>query len=220
MIPIPLSRRVRGGLDIIAALTIVAAYIVLLTEQVQSGTFEPAKHFTYLTNQTSYLNIVVLLMGGYFSLTRRYDKVGYTTFRGIFVGYAVIVALVYNGLLREEDHFGFHNEVTHIAIPVYLLTDWIVRSPRARIAWSTVWWGVSYPLVWVATALIRGPGQDWYPYFFLNPTGPNGWAGVGIYVGAIAVLFASVISLMVLLNHAQARKRDRFEPFSSSTELR
>ncbi len=42
---IPLARRIRAGLDIVAGLTIVAAYVVLLTDQGQAGTFEPGKHF-------------------------------------------------------------------------------------------------------------------------------------------------------------------------------
>ena len=218
VVPIPLARRFRGGLDIVAGLTIIAAYIVLLTDQVQQGTFEPDKHFAYLTNQTSYSNIVVLLAGGVHALTRRHDSVLYTTIRANFVAYAFIVGVVYNALLRGPDDFSFHNEVTHVAIPVYLVTDWIIRSNRPRIGWNTVWIGVSYPVVWVGVTLLRGPGAEWYPYFFLDPTGPAGWTGVAIYVAGISLVFAGLISAMVALNHAQARRRDRIPPFSSSTD--
>jgi len=88
---IPLARRIRAGLDIVAGLTIVAAFIVLLTDQVQTGSFEPGKHFAYLTNQTSYSNIVVLLAGGFLALSRQADTVLYTTVRANFVAYAFVV---------------------------------------------------------------------------------------------------------------------------------
>lgn len=218
IVPIPLARRFRGGLDLVAGLTIIAAYIVLLTDQVQQGTFEPDKHFAYLTNQTSYSNIVVLLAGGFLALSRRHDTVLYTTVRANFVAYALIVGVVYNALLRGPDDFSFHNEVTHVAIPVYLVADWIIRGARPRIGWNTVWIGVSYPVVWVGVTLLRGPSAEWYPYFFLDPTGPNGWTGVAIYVTGISIIFAGLISAMVALNHAQARKRDRIPPFSSMSD--
>jgi hypothetical protein len=216
---IPLARRIRAGLDIVAGLTIVAAFIVLLTDQVQTGSFEPGKHFAYLTNQTSYSNIVVLLAGGFLALSRQADTVLYTTVRANFVAYAFVVGVVYNALLRGPDDFGFHNEVTHVVIPVYLVTDWVMRSARPRIGWKTVWIGISYPVVWMGVTLLRAPSVEWYPYFFLDPTGPNGWAGVGVYVLAITVVFAGLISAQVALNHAQARKRENIPPFSTKTTI-
>jgi hypothetical protein len=77
---------------------------------------------------------------------------------------------------------------------------------------------VSYPVVWVVVTLLRGPSAEWYPYFFLDPTGPNGWTGVAIYVTGISIIFAGLISAMVALNHAQARKRERIPPFSSMSD--
>ena len=46
-------------------LLIVAAYIDLISGQVAEGTFTPETHFAYLTNQTSYSNIVVLFAGAW-----------------------------------------------------------------------------------------------------------------------------------------------------------
>jgi len=172
---IPLARRIRAGLDIVAGLTIVAAFIVLLTDQVQTGSFEPGKHFAYLTNQTSYSNIVVLLAGGFLALSRQADTVLYTTVRANFVAYAFVVGVVYNALLRGPDDFGFHNEVTHVVIPVYLVTDWVMRSARPRIGWKTVWIGISYPVVWVGVTLLRAPSVEWYPLLFPRSHGtPTG----------------------------------------------
>jgi len=186
-------------------LLIIAAYIDLISGQVAEGTFTPGTHFAYLTNQTSYSNIVVLIAGGILAWTKAADTVLYATVRANFTAYAVVVAVVYNGLLREPDHFDFHNEVTHVAIPVYLLADWIIRARRPRIGWNTVWIGASYPLVWALVTLIRAQFVDWYPYFFLNPHEGLEWSGVTIYIAVITLVFVAVISALVGLNRLHQR---------------
>lgn len=186
-------------------LLIIAAYIDLISGQVAEGTFTPATHFAYLTNQTSYSNIVVLIAGGILAWTKVVDTVLYTTVRANFTVYAVVVGLVYNGLLREPDHLGFHNEVTHIAIPLYFLADWIIRTRRPQIGWNTLWIGASYPLAWALITLVRGQFVDWYPYFFLNPTGSLGWGGVATYIVGITAVFLVAIGAAVGINRLQQR---------------
>jgi hypothetical protein len=181
-------------------LLIIAAYIDLISGQLAEGTFTPATHFAYLTNQTSYSNIVVLIAGGILAWTRATDTVLYATVRANFAVYAVVVGLVYNWLLREPDHFDFHNEVTHVAIPIYLLADWVIRARRPRIGWNTLWIGVSYPIVWALITLVRGQYVDWYPYFFLNPTEGLGWSGVALYIAGITLIFLAAIAGAVGIN--------------------
>ena len=202
---IPVSRKLRGSLDIAMGLLIVAAYIDLISGQVAEGTFTPNTHFAYLTNQTSYSNIVVLIAGGLLAWSRAVDTVLYATVRANFTVYAMVVGLVYNWLLREPDHFDFHNEVTHVAIPIYLLADWIIRARRPRIGWNTVWIGASYPLAWALITLVRGQFVYWYPYFFLDPTGSLGWGGVTAYIVGITALFLAGIAGAVGINHLQQR---------------
>ena len=197
---IPVSRKLRGTLDISMGLLIIAAYIDLISGQLAEGTFTPATHFAYLTNQTSYSNIVVLIAGGILAWTRATDTVLYATVRANFAVYAVVVCLVYNWLLREPDHFDFHNEVTHVAIPIYLLADWVIRARRPRIGWNTLWIGVSYPIVWAGITLMRGQYVDWYPYFFLNPTEGLGWSGVALYIAGITLIFLAAIAGAVGIN--------------------
>lgn len=197
---IPVSRKLRGTLDISMGLLIIAAYIDLISGQLAEGTFTPATHFAYLTNQTSYSNIVVLIAGGILAWTRATDTVLYATVRANFAVYAVVVGLVYNWLLREPDHFDFHNEVTHVAIPIYLLADWVIRARRPRIGWNTLWIGVSYPIVWALITLVRGQYVDWYPYFFLNPTEGLGWSGVALYIAGITLIFLAAIAGAVGIN--------------------
>lgn len=199
------TRKVRGALDIAMGILIILAYIDLISGQLAEGTFDPNKHFAYLTNQTSYSNIVVLISGGILAWTRASDTVLYTTVRANFTVYSVVVGLVYNWLLREPDHLGFHNEVTHVAIPIYFLADWVIRAQRPQIGWNTLWIGASYPLAWALITLIRAEFVGWYPYFFLDPTGPSGWSGVSVYVVGITVIFLGFIAGAVGINRLQQR---------------
>jgi hypothetical protein len=200
------SRRTLGIIDVAMGLLIVAAYIDLISGQVLEGTFAPERHFAYVTNQTSYSNIVVLIAGGIWAWKTSADTVLYTTVRANFTVYAVVVGLVYNALLREPDHLGFHNEVTHVLIPLYLLADWILRPGRPHIGWNTLWIGVSYPVVWALITLVRGQFVNWYPYFFLNPTEGLGWSGVSLYVLGITVAFLAAIAGAVGINRLQHKR--------------
>ena len=90
---LPWTRRLRGAADILAGLTVITGFTLLLAGQVGEGSFEPFFHFSYLTNQTSYSNIVVLLAGGFLAFTKPQDTLAYATVRAIFVAYAAVVEL-------------------------------------------------------------------------------------------------------------------------------
>jgi TRAP-type C4-dicarboxylate transport system permease small subunit len=74
-----------------------------------------------------------------------------------------------------------------------------------RIAWSTLWLAVSFPLIWVGVTLLRGAATGWYPYPFLEPDGPNGVLGVVIYVAAISVFIIVLAALAVVINRVHTR---------------
>jgi hypothetical protein len=46
---------------------------------------------------------------------------------------------------------------------------------------------------------------DWYPYFFLDPTGSLGWGGVAAYIVGITAVFLAGIAGAVGINHLQQR---------------
>ena len=78
---------------------------------------------------------------------------------------------------------------------------------RARAAL----WVLVYPLAWVSFSLVRGALTGWWPYPFLNPTNPAGWAGVVEYIVGIALFFyvnaVVFTTIAVLWDRRQARKQ-------------
>ena len=65
--------------------------------------------------------------------------------------------------------------------------------------------GASYPLAWALITLVRGQFVDWYPYFFLDPTGSLGWGGVSAYIVGITGIFLAAIAGAVAINHLHQR---------------
>jgi len=194
-----------GVLRIVAGLSVLAAIGTQITDKVIHNAFVPTEYFSYVTIESSLMNIVGLLVGGFFALKYRRDTELLTTVRMSLVAYAVIVGVVYNVLLRNIVSVGYvstitwPNEVIHVAIPVFLVLEWVLAPGRARLSYRRIGFAVAYPLAWVAFTLVRGPLTGWYPYPFLEPSGPGGWPSVWLYVVGVAsfivIMAAGAISI-------------------------
>lgn len=137
--------------------------------------------------------------------------------------YMIITGVVYNALLRGitlpqgSEPVPWSNEVLHLIGPTFLLLDLVIGTPRRSVRWRALLVIVSFPLLWTAYTLIRGPlvtnpttGQPfWYPYPFLNPNNPGGWGMVIGYVVAIAVAFIVVGSFTVWVTRRRSAERRR-----------
>lgn len=205
-------RRIAGVISIAAGLTILAALITQISDQISVGRFEPTQYFAFFTIQTAMINIVVLIVGGWIDLRRVWDTPLYSAMRASIFSYAIVTGVVYNVLLRDvpnsDGYVGpvWPNEALHVWIPIYIAVDWMLAPGRARIGWSTTWLAVSYPLAWVFVTLTRGAIDGWYPYPFLEPFGPNGVVGVVVYVVGIAALIIGLAAVAVVINHLQTRR--------------
>lgn len=205
-------RRLFGVLRVIAGVAVLAAITTQITDKVINNAFIPTEYFSYVTIQSSLMNIVALVVGGFFALKFSRDTELLTTVRMSLVSYAVIVAVVYNVLLRDIPVIGFvstitwPNEVIHVAIPAFLVLEWLLSPGRARLSFRRIWFAVAYPLAWVAFTLVRGPLTGWYPYPFLEPDGPGGWPSVFIYVVGIASFIVVMALLAIGVTRTVARK--------------
>lgn len=195
-------------LNFVAAIVIVAALAVQITDQVLNGAFVPERYFSYFTIQTSLANIVVLVLTGIVSLQSVRDTRAVAALRANFVAYAIITGAVYNALLRDlpsaegayVSPIQWPNEITHVWIPLYFALDWILNPHRHKLPGWTMVAGLAYPLAWFTFTLTRGELTGWYPYAFLNPTGAAGWTGVWTYAAGIALIIVALVSATALVN--------------------
>lgn len=204
-------RHIAGVISIVVGLIVLAALITQITDQIAVGRFEPTEYFAFFTIQTAMINIVVLITGGIMALRLERDTQLYTAIRASVFAYAIVTGVVYNLLLRDvpndDGYVGpvWPNESLHVWIPIYIALDWLLTPGRVRIAWTTLWLAVSFPLIWVGVTMTRGALTGWYPYPFLEPDGPNGIIGIVSYVGGIAVFIIALAALAVLINRVHTR---------------
>jgi hypothetical protein len=182
-----------GVIRIAGGLLVIAAVITQIVDDLTHSIFVPSHYFAYFTIQSSLMNVVVLMVGGYYALRHRADTELLTSVRMSVLAYAIVTGAVYNLLLRGLHVPGYRgldwpNEVLHVVIPLFILVDWLVTPGRQRLRWKRLWFVASYPLAWLAFTMIRGGLRGWYPYPFLDPNGPGGWPSVIGYVVAIAAI--------------------------------
>lgn len=204
-------RHIAGIVSIVAGFVVFFALVTQITDQISVGRFEPTQYFAFFTIQTAMINIVVMIAGGIMAFRLERDTRLYTAIRASIFSYALVTALVYNVLLRDvpndDGYVGpvWPNESLHVWIPIYIALDWLLTPGRVRIAWSTLWLAVSYPLIWVGVTLLRGSVTGWYPYPFLEPDGPHGVAGVVVYVVGIALFIIGLAAFAVVINRVHTR---------------
>ena len=197
-----------GLLRIAAGLAVFAAITTQITDKVLNNAFVPTEYFSYVTIQSSLMNVVALIVGGVFALRFSRDTELLTTVRMSLVAYAVIVGVVYNVLLRDIPVVGFvssitwPNEVIHVVIPIFLVLEFLLAPGRVPLRYSRLWFAVTYPLAWVAFTLVRGPLTGWYPYPFLEPDGPGGWPSVMLYVVGIAAFIVVMATVFIAVTRS------------------
>jgi hypothetical protein len=57
-----------------------------------------------------------------------------------------------------------------------------------------------FPLAWLGFSVVRGLADDWWPYWFIDPSGEGGVVGMIVYVVAIAVFFVTLGFVFIALN--------------------
>ena len=156
----------------------------------------------------------MVLLGGALGLASRWQPVTADLIRGAAVIYMMTTGVVYGVLLadtagREITYVGWADTVVHRIMPIVIVTDWLIAPPRTRLTLRAGLIWLSYPVLFLAYSLIRGPIVAWYPYPFLTPARVGGYAGVALYAVGIALFILLVTWLTVTVGNALGRLRRR-----------
>jgi hypothetical protein len=108
------------------------------------------------------------------------------------------------GLVHGADLFAdWSTFCVHYVVPVMVLVDWLVFSPRRAVSWRHIPMWLAYPLGYGLVALGRAAlYPDFvtpYPYYFLDPRA-HGYLWVAGQFGLLTVEFAVLAVIVVLLN--------------------
>ena len=105
-----------------------------------------------------------------------------------FVGIVYSVAL--RATWQPQGWQAVADHMLHDATPVLFVISWIC-SDHGSLRWRDAGWAIVAPVAYCIYALIRGAGDGWYAYWFLDPTKLD----VLRMTGSIAALSASFIIL-------------------------
>ena len=206
------ARRVIGILHLVAAMLLLATFVIQIVDLRIGGSLVPGEYFAYFTNVTTMITIVVLGATGVSALRRERDGIPLTVLALTVVPMSLVTGIVWNLTLRgvpSEVYLGmpWENEVLHVVVPLLLTLDWFVLrrfdAGRRRLPWWAVPVAYGIPLLWLAFTYVRGAITGWFPYPFLDPA--SGPQVITTYIGLITVLVLGVAALGVLATRRGAR---------------
>ncbi len=203
MTSIPVS----AALRFLAAIALLGSIVWQIADRVANNLFRPEEYFSYFTIQSSLIAGVVMAASGWWALNETPETRVMSLMRMSVVTFAVVVALVYNLLLRGTAGSPLDagyvwpvlpNELLHVWAPVLILIDWLFSRRSLAIRFRAAFWVWAFPFAWLAFSIIRGSITGWWPYWFIDPTGEAGIPGMLTYIFGI-MAFLYVVAILVLL---------------------
>ena len=208
---------VRGGigaLRILIALALLGSVVWQVTDRLAHDLFRPAEYFAYFSIQGTLICAVMLAVTGVRSIQGLSDTKLITISRLSSTVYVVVIAVVYNALLRglpgDVRDAGYNwpqvpNEIIHVWGPIFMLLDWLLVAGFSSIRLRAAFWVAVYPLTWLVFSVVRGIIDGWWAYWFLDPTDKGGVGGMLTYVFGITVLMIGLGFVLSLFSRALKR---------------
>jgi hypothetical protein len=203
-------------LRLITSAALLTAIIWQVTDRLIHNNFRPTEYFAYFTIHTSLIAAVVLAVAGVRELQGKSDTKALTLARLSVSTYAIVVAVVYNALLRGtkvlpgDPDYGYNwpvlpNEILHVWGPILILLDFALTVTITKLSFKQIFWTLLFPLAWLVFTIIRGLNTDWWAYWFLNPNEKGGVTGVITFILAIVVFMLVSASISLALNKVSTK---------------
>lgn len=200
-VEVPVWWRILRGL---LGLLILAALTQTVVTSFQDGT--AAQNISYFTFESNLLLALVLVIGAL--VARRRLPSWWDTLRGAAAFYLVMTGLIYAVVIAPLSELlvwdiGWTGVVLHRVAPVLALIDWAAAPIARRAGWSRPLLWLIYPVLYLGLTWVRGAITGWYPYDFLDPTGPGGWGMVAVMTVVVLVAFLVVGALLHLIGRSR-----------------
>jgi hypothetical protein len=192
----------------LSAIAIFLSVVWQVTDRLIHNLFRPAEYFSYFSIQGTLIASVMLAYTGWLSWNSIAEKKQVTIARVSATTYSIVIAVVYNALLRNSAgdirDAGYEwpvvpNEIMHVWAAVIMLIDLLFIAGASGVKLRASLWVAVFPLAWLAFAVIRGMLDGWWAYWFLDPTEPAGIPGMLQYIAGITVLMIGLGFLLLAL---------------------
>ena len=181
----------------LAAVAIFSSVVWQVTDRLAHNLFRPAEYFAYFSIQGTLIASVMLAYTGWLAWNGTPEKKQVTIARISATTYSVVIAVVYNALLRggagDIRDAGYAwpvvpNEIMHVWAAVLMLLDLLLIGGFAGLRFRAAFWVAAFPVAWLTFSVIRGILDGWWAYWFLDPTDEGGVAGMFTYIFGITAL--------------------------------
>ncbi len=128
--------------------------------------------FSYFTIISNVLVAVSLTVGQLFSKSRIARFFSSISVQSAITLYIIIVALIYNFVIRKTWIQSFpnlyYNNIFHVITPILYVVRWAVFIPKGDLKWGESLKWLIFPFLYLFYSLIRGNIVHWYPYGFVD----------------------------------------------------
>lgn len=198
-------------LRLATSFALVLSIVWQVSDRIANGLFRPTEYFAYFTIHTSMIAAVVLFVAAVRELRGKADTKALTLARLSVSTYAIVVAVVYNALLRGieikegEPDYGYDwpvlpNEILHVWAPIFILLDFALTVTVTKLKFKQIFWTLLFPLAWLVFTIIRGLNTNWWAYWFLNPNEEGGLTAVITFILGIVVFMLVSATISIALN--------------------
>ena len=206
------------ALRLLTAASILIAIVWQITDRLANNVFRPSEYFAYFTIQSSLIAAVVLVVTAIRELKGLSDTKALNLARLSVSTYAIVVAVVYNALLRGtpvlpgDPDYGYDwpvapNEILHVWAPIVIVLDLALTSMKTKLNFKQIFWVLAFPMAWLTFTIVRGLITGWWAYWFLNPNEDAGVPGVITYIAVIIVFGLVSAAFSLGLNKLVSKAR-------------
>ena len=209
-----------SSLRILTGLGLIGSVIWQVTDRILNNNFRPFEYFAYFSIVTAVLAGALLIATGVRLLVNLEDTKRVEIVRLGMTVAMVVVGVVYHALLsdvandvRDGDYVWpvFPNEFIHTFGPILIALDYLLSHKAFKIRMRAALWVAVFPLLWLVLSVVRGSITNWWPYWFINPNGEAGLAGMLTYIAVITMFFLilgfAVLGLKKLIQRIPRRQK-------------
>jgi hypothetical protein len=187
-----------------SALVLSVAWQV--TDRMLNNLFRPGEYFAYFSIVTAIVAGAFLVISGILLIQNKPENKTIELTRLSMTVALIVVGVVYHLLLADaapdSRDIGYvwpvlPNQVIHTYAPMLIALDYLLSVKGHAVKMRAALWVAVFPLIWLAFSVVRGILSGWWPYWFIDPTGDGGLAGMLTYVGLITGFFI-ILGYLVL----------------------
>lgn len=207
-----LDRDWRIAFALVGWATLAAQYVLMIAGapagETAARTLNFFSYFTILTNVLVALVMTLPVVAGGTAVGRFAAS---NSVRAAVTMFAVVVGVVYHLLLAATwQPTGLQlwvDQGLHTVMPMAMLIDWLILTPRTRLGWREPLRWLLFPVVYGAWTLLHGGLSGWWPYWFVD-VGELGLERAAINFAGLLAFFA-VVGLGVVAINRMLAARDR-----------